>query len=137
MLRIAVNCFGFRNNLGGIKIPYGLFIIEWDRVRGGRITHKIPMNTPIDYLAAERIMLMGSSLEQYNPTLLQIGSLQILACFEGEGTSRKCFGVVLTYEELTKLDKFKKEVKILAKKIFSTTNVEKELKKSLKKLKNI
>jgi len=95
------------------------------------------MSTPIDYLVAERIMLMGSSLEPYNPTLLQIGSLQILVCFEGEGTSRKCFGVVLTYEELTKLDKFKKEVKNLAKKIFSTTNVEKELKKSLKKLKNI
>lgn len=79
---------------------------------------------------------MGSSLKPYNPTLIQISNLQILVCFKGEGTSRKCLGAVLTYEESTKLDKLKKKVKILAKKIFSTTNVERELKKAFKRLKN-
>ncbi|MHA1834190.1 MAG: hypothetical protein ACTSV7_09370 [Candidatus Baldrarchaeia archaeon] len=82
-------------------------------------------------------MLMGSSLKPYDPTLLQISNLQVLVCFEGEGTSRKCLGAILTYEETTKLDKLKKEVKMLAEKIFSSTNVEKELKKVLKKLKSI
>jgi len=44
---------------------------------------------------------MGSSQKPYSPTLLQISNLPILACFEGEGTSRRCFGVILTYEETT------------------------------------
>ncbi len=82
-------------------------------------------------------MLMGSSLKPNDPTLLQISNLQVLACFEGEGTSRKCLGAILTYEETTKLDKLKKEVKMLAEKIFTATDVEKELKKVLKKLKNV
>ena len=82
-------------------------------------------------------MLMGSSLKSHDPTLLQISNLQVLACFEGEGTSRKCLGAILTYGETTKLDKLKKEVKTLAEKIFTATNVEKELKKILKKLKNV
>jgi len=80
---------------------------------------------------------MGSSLKPNDPTLLQISNLQVLACFEGEGTSRKCLGAILTYEETTKLDKLKKEVKMLAEKIFTATDVEKELKKVLKKLKNV
>ena len=120
-----------------MKIPYGLFIIEWDRVKGAKLSHKVPISAPIDNLIAERIMLMGSSLKSHDPTLLQINNLQVLACFEGEGTSRKCLGAVLTYEETTKLDKLKREIKILAERVFSTSNVEKELKKFLKKLKNI
>jgi len=121
----------------GVKIPYGLFIIEWDKVKGAKLSHKIPISTPIDNSIAERIMLMGSSLKPYNPTLIQISNLQVLVCFEGEGTSRRCLGAILTYEESTKLDKLKKKVKIIAEKIFSTTNIERELKKALKRLKNI
>lgn len=120
-----------------MKIPHGLFIIEWDKVKGAKISHKVPISAPIDRSIAEKIMLMGSSIKPHNPTLLQISNLQVLACFEGEGTSRKCLGAILTFEETTKLDRFKEEVKALADKIFSVTNREKELKKSLKKLNNV